>query len=44
MKKNYIAPQVEEMALAPLHVVMTSPTLPPDPTPAPGRGVGDFIP
>ena len=38
MKKNYIAPQVEEMALAPLHVVMTSPPLPPDPTPAPVRG------
>lgn len=38
MKKNYIIPQVEEMALAPLHVVMTSPTLPPDPTPAPARG------
>lgn len=37
MKKNYIAPQVEEMALAPLHVVMTSPPLPPDPL-APARG------
>ena len=38
MKKNYIAPQVEKMALAPLHVVMTSPPLPPDPTTAPARG------